>query len=250
MLILLGMAAAPAWGGTPLGPDRLYDSRQVLELAAAEPGPGLALDAPVKNPKLAMLFSLLLPGLGEHYLGHTGRAKVFFATEGLIWTSFAVFRVQGAHREDLYREYAEVHAGVSPRDDDDFYRQIGNFNSSDGPYSANEVVRRQARAIYPNNPDAQQSYFDENAYTGDNAWNWSDPSIREQYRDLRSSSLDAFHRSELSIGAAVANRLLSIIDAGILASKLNRAASPESGGVSWQIQAEPEGGRLTLSRAF
>jgi hypothetical protein len=198
-----------------------------------------------------MLLSLLLPGLGEHYLGHTGRAKAFFVAEGAIWTSFGVFRVQGNHRERLYREYAEVFAGVPPRDDDAFYRTIGNFIASDGPFSANEQVRRQARVTYPNDTGKQQEFYEEFAYTGDDAWSWENEDRFEQYRGMRSAALDAFHRSELSLGLLVANRLLSVIDAGIIAARRNRGHANESK-VSWNLGAGPQGPEATvvLSRAF
>lgn len=254
---VLGLAAAPAaaqmrTGTDPrLGPDRLYDARSMLQGEMPETAPGLSMGQDGKNPKLAMLYSLILPGLGEYYLGHTGRAKGFFVAEGAIWTSFAVFRIQGSHRRDLYREFAEVHAGVAPRNDDDFYRVIGNYVSSDGPFSANEQVRRQARAIYPDNPDAQAQYFNENAYTGNNAWQWQSTQLLDRYRDLRTSSLDAYHRSDLSVGLLVANRLLSIIDAGILGAKAQRALGDKAQ-LSWDVQAEPGGpsAKVILSRAF
>lgn len=253
----LGLGAAPAGAqigpgnGPGLGPDRLYDARALLQSDLPETAPTLDMGGGEKNPKLAMLYSLVLPGLGEYYLGHTGRAKGFFVAEGAIWTSFAVFRVQGGHRRDLYREFAEVHAGVASRNDDEFYRVIGNYIASDGPFSANEQIRRQARALYPNSPDEQARFFSENAYTGDDAWRWDSPEILDRYHDLRNSSLDAYHRSDLSIGLLVANRLLSIIDAGILGARSQRAATGQAR-VSWDVQAAPGGpeAKVTLSRAF
>jgi hypothetical protein len=257
MTAALGLGAIPASaqvqaaGAPHLGPDRIYDARALLQAEAPDTAPALDVSPGGKNPKLAMLYSLVLPGLGEYYLGHTGRAKGFFVAEGAIWTSFAVFRVQGAHRRTLYKEFASAHAGVSERNDDEFYRIIGNFVSSDGPFSANEQVRRQARALYPNDPAQQQAFFDENAYTGDNAWQWESQDLMNRYQDLRSSSLDAFHRSDLSIGLLVANRLLSVIDAGILGAKARNAALGQAR-LSWDVTADADGpgATVTLSRAF
>jgi len=247
-------AAVPAGadpGPASLYPDRLYSAARALHAPADDLQPALAAAPDGKNPKLAMLLSLLLPGMGEQYLGHTGRAKAFFAAEGAIWTSFAVFRVQGNHRKTLYKEYAEVFAGVPPRDDEEYYRTIGNFLSSDGPFSANESIRRQARAQYPNSPQRQQEFYDQYAYTGDDTWTWENADRWSQYQDMRSASLDAIRRSELSLGLLVANRLLSVIDAGIIAARRNRGHANESK-VSWNLEAGPQGPEATvvLSRAF
>src|SRR5438132_12356714 len=41
-----------------------------------------------RNPRKALMLSLLLPGLGESYSGHKGRATGFFISEGAIWANF------------------------------------------------------------------------------------------------------------------------------------------------------------------
>ena len=177
-----------------LHPSRLYDASEVLRRAESKPGLLPAGSAQDARRKRAMLYSLILPGLGEYSLGHKGRAKVFFAAEGAIWTLFGVFRIEGSHRRDLYREFAWVHAGVPERGDDDFYRIIGNYDSSEGPFSANEDVRRRARALFPNDPEAQRKYFEEHAYVGDDAWSWESGDLRERYRDLRTDREEIVRR--------------------------------------------------------
>jgi hypothetical protein len=258
--ILVALLASAASAGGPdrpgaapnLFPDRLYDSGRILEQAAETPGVSLPHASGARNVKLAMLYSLVLPGLGEQYLGHTGRAKGFFAAEGGIWTAFAVFRSQGSHRKELYHEYAEVNAGVKQRSDDDFYRIVGNYVSSDGPYSANEFVRRQARALWPGvdeaSRQAREQYLQENGYFGDNAWDWPDVPTLIAYQKMRKSSLDAYHRADLSVGLLVANRLLSVLDVGLLAKR----SGGDYSGLSWEIDAGPEGpgAQLTLARTF
>ncbi len=257
------LAAAPGAGGPAAGaedasptlvPQRIYSAREALAPAPAEPGMGSGVSmspgAGAKNHKLAMLYSLLLPGMGEAYLGHSTRAKGFLVAEGGIWTSFFVFRSQGAHRKDLYREYAKVNAGVAERNDDEFYRIVGNYISSDGPFSANEQVRRDARALYPNDRAAQDAYYAENAYAGDDTWTWNTADELIRFQELRKSSLDAYHRRDLSIGLMVANRLLSVLDVGILAARSTRDGDHAS--LSWGLDAGPDGpgGRVVLARSF
>jgi hypothetical protein len=247
----LGCAAAHTVSAAPpLGPERLYDSHSVLAQVAQQEGePAVLEPATSSNSRVAMLYSLILPGLGEYSLGHHDRAKVFFVAEGAIWTSYAVFRVQGNHRKDLYREFAAVNAGVAKRDDDEFYRIIGNYTSSDGPFSANEQVRREARANYPDDRAQQEVYYQEHAYTGDDSWTWQSEALLETYQDMRDSSISAYHKSQFSLGLAIANRLISVVDTGILASKKNRGNATQTG-FRWNIEAEPSGARLLVSRSF
>jgi hypothetical protein len=253
-MVLLGSGMArlapAAENAVPLLPERLYDARTLLaQVAAAAPEPSVAPDEPESNSRIAMLYSLILPGLGEYTLGHHDRAKVFFVAEGAIWTSYAVFQVQGSHRKSIYQEFAAVHAGVPKRNDDEFYRIIGNYVSSDGPFSANEQVRREARAYYPDDRAQQEAYIQEHAYTGNDSWQWDSDATFSRYQDMRDASLSAYHNSEFSLGLLVANRLISVVDTGILAGQKKREVTPSTG-FRWNIEADPAGARLLVSRTF
>ena len=207
----------------------------------------------VKNPKLAMLYSLLLPGMGEYYLGHKTRAAAFWMVEGGIWTTHFVFRAQGNSGKDRYKEWAELFAGVSRRDNDDYYRTIGNYASSEGPRSANEFVRRRARALYPTDPDKRRQYEQENGYYGDDSWDWQDEASLTRYQHMRDVSENAYDNASLTLGLLVANRLLSVLDAGILARKYEKAMSDGSKAqLQWNVNWGPEGPNagVVVSRRF
>jgi hypothetical protein len=193
------------------------------------------------NPRKAMLYSLLIPGLGQQVIGREERARVFYGVEAAIWTSFVAFRLQGDGRRDRYIDFAEFNAAVSAEGKDDTYwRTIAQYERSDpGPFSANELVRRQARALYPGDFDRQQQYISENSYVGDDAWDWQNADNLARYRDLRSRSIDSYDRAEFSIAMAIAHRIVSMIDAARLAGSINRAA-----------QANQEPGSLAPKGSF
>jgi hypothetical protein len=185
----------------------------------------------VVNPKKAMLYSLLIPGLGQQVAGRDERARVFYAIEAGIWTSFAIFRIQGDERQDRYIEFAEFTAGVDASGkDDDYWRTLSQYQRSDpGPGSANEFIRRQARALYPGDIDAQHQYFAENGYFEEDSWDWQNADNLARYQSLRSKSIDSYDRAELSIFAAIANRVVSVIDAARVAGQANRAGAIDAG---------------------
>ncbi|NNF08111.1 MAG: hypothetical protein HKN21_15210 [Candidatus Eisenbacteria bacterium] len=234
-------------------PSRVYSASAILESSEEEfTGAQLRNLEGYKDPRLAMLYSLLLPGLGEMWLGHTTRAKAFFVAEAGVWTAFGIFETQGSHREKIYKEYAADFAGVPVRDDNEFYRIIGNFPAAEGPFSANEAIRRQARALFPNNRGQQESYVGENGYFGDSSWEWQTQEEFNRYRELRSRSLDSYNNADLTLGLLLVNRLASVVDAGLLANKRNKSLAQDQMGFHWSVEPGSEGpsAKFVLARNF
>ena len=77
-----------------------------------------------KSMGKALLLSLLLPGTGQQYLGSHRRARTMWVAEGAIWTTYALFTVQGGNRSDKYEEMAQMFAGVDGVRDDAYYQTI------------------------------------------------------------------------------------------------------------------------------
>lgn len=161
--------------------------------------------------KRAISYSLLLPGLGEYYMGRTLRSRVFFMAEATIWTSFVVLRTQGHLRENSYKEFAVQFAGISGTDhSDEFYKTIGAHDSSD---DYERELKLEARyEIYPDvGYEALDRYYLDNRISDFEQWAWSSSDRRIDYRELRSSSRLAYRRSWYMVAAAAANRIVSAI---------------------------------------
>jgi hypothetical protein len=186
------------------------------------------------NPRKVMLYSLLLPGLGQQMAGSEQRARVYYGVEAAIWTAWVVNGLEGRARKNRFIEYAQVVGGVGAADEtDEYWRTVALFDRSDpGAGSANEYVRRLARALYPGDRAAQDKYLEEKGYFGDRAWDWQSADNLERYRHLRSQSLDSYHRAQYSIGLAIAHRLISMVDAVRLAGKVNRARAAGRAGAA------------------
>ncbi|MGD8395096.1 MAG: hypothetical protein PVF43_06445 [Candidatus Eiseniibacteriota bacterium] len=165
-----------------------------------------------------ILYSALVPGLGQLKWGSRPVGVALMLGEVASWTSFITFRAQGASRKDRYIDYAERFAGISDADGeaDSYFQSLARYDRSDpGPGSYNEIeVRLVAiRELYPDDPVAQQRYIEENSITGNLAWDWESEARRLQFADLRSSSESAYHRADFSIGGMVAGRILSLMHA-------------------------------------
>lgn len=60
-----------------------------------------------KNPMLAGLFSLLVPGSGEFYAGSYWKAAAFFAIEAAIVTTAIIYDKKGDDQTRLFENYAD-----------------------------------------------------------------------------------------------------------------------------------------------
>jgi len=201
------------------------------------------------------LYSLLLPGLGQLYLGEKREAKLFLLGEAAVWTAFVVFRVEGRLREDAYKEYAVTHAGLGSRNHSDaFYRIIGDYNSAE---EYEEFLKMEGRyqAYYDDPTDPQADYQAlEDFYLSSRVrdfepWKWTSTEDRRFYHRLRSGSRQAYRRAVYMLAAAAVNRVAS----AVLAARSARAGGRGEEVGRWQIRVGPDEEAeigIFLSRGF
>jgi len=199
-----------------------------------------------KSLRKALLFSLMLPGAGEAYMGHTGRAEAMFAAEAGIWASFAYFRIQGDMREDSYKDIARLSAGVEREMDDFYYKMLAYYVTNE---EFNVDVMRDARMRFPDDRAQQIEYFSQTAYLGDEAWAWDSLDRMNEYARVRTDSRQSYRRATLTTGFAVLNRMISMIDV-YLSYKLSND-SGKSSRLGLGLAAAPDGSvRLYLRAPF
>jgi hypothetical protein len=165
----------------------------------------------------AVLRSVVLPGWGQRHLGHAGRGNIFLGVEAATWAGVALSYLEGTFAEDDFEILAAEEAGLDASGrDGDFLEDVGDFGSSS---EYNDFVHRLARYYYPDDPVAQQQYYDLHAYYGDMSWDWSSEDAREDFADALQESRQWYRRS-LYIGMfAVVNRAVSAIDAALLSNR-------------------------------
>jgi len=180
---------------------------------------------PRKSLVKAVAWSALLPGLGERYTEHATRAHVFYVAEAAIWSTFAYYEIQGNVRRNSQVEFAQLNAGALGGQDDDYYEHIGLWLSLS---EWHDIVRRDARRRFPEDPAAQEDFFQENKrYDQGHDWEWADDDERNSYRRLRSQTERSYRNARLAVGVAVVNRFVSMIDALGLARGHNRRVEEE-----------------------
>ena len=210
----------------------------------------------------AILYSLLLPGLGDWYAGKKDRAKMFFIVDAALWTTFIVFQVQGHQREESFKEFAQTFAGVASTDhSDDFYSEIGQYNTSND-YEA-QFKKDSRIELWPNvGYDTMEDYYVENRVADFEEWAWQTWERRVDYRELRSASKVSYRRSGYVIAFAALNRVVASVFA-YQAVKASRGELDDGGGAGTQsgsyrldISSPPIGARgdftaaVSLVRSF
>ncbi len=168
----------------------------------------------VAADKGTVLRSVVLPGWGQNYAGHTTRGTIFMGLEASIWTGVGISYLQAVFNRDDYRNLAMEMAGIDVSNRDrDFQDDVGNFSSSD---EYNDYIRSLARYYHPDDIEAQQNYFNNHSRYGADGWNWSDASSRNNYDETLRVSREWFRRTTYVAAFAVVNRVVSAIDASLL----------------------------------
>lgn len=193
-----------------------------------------------KSVSVAAIYSLLLPGMGELYVGDYRVGKYFTVAEASLWLTWTGFQVYGNWQQTDARNFAIQHAAVNlSGKDDQYFIDIGNFISV---YAFNEEVLRERNSYKVYNPNSG-SY-----------WKWDTDANRERYRLLRVSSDETFNSSRYIIAAIVVNHVVSAVNAVRMAISHNSNVDRSD---ALNIRANvigglnrPQGVMITFSRTF
>ncbi len=170
-----------------------------------------------KNPALAILYSMILPGMGELYANGYESGKYFTIADGVLWGTFTGFDLYANWQAKNYKTFAESKAGVNLNNKDaDYFANIGIYQSLD-EYNTVMELDRNFEKVY--NPSTHY-------------WNWSNPDQRKEYRNMWTSSEAAYTNVRFVVGALILNRVISAINAVRLVSAYNKNLPKE---LSWNV---------------
>ncbi|NQV71916.1 hypothetical protein HQ496_02250 [bacterium] len=164
------------------------------------------------SAKMALIKSLLLPGLGHKYVNDgqwSGWALAYTAADVSLWLSL----LGGEwHRNSLITSYETLASGSANADlsgkNRSFYLNLASFESSDVFYET--MLRNRA--------------WDQIGYVSDPAfqWEWDSEESFNEYRSLRNDAESLRRRKTILIASLVVNRLLS---GAISARKASRSST-------------------------
>jgi TM2 domain-containing membrane protein YozV len=211
-------------------------------------GSGLDLyqDQPVyehKSVGTAVLYSLLLPGLGESYAGNYGMGKFFTISEATLWMTFASFTVYGNWATNDAHSFAALHSGANVANgNDQYFVNIGDYSSIDA-YNTEMLRERNLGFTYaPGSASYKANY-----------WKWDSPMNQNQYVNLKIGADGAFTDASFAAIAIAANHIISAIDAARIAINHNKNAEADLLEFHASVISDgyhASGVKLTLTRTF
>ncbi len=170
-----------------------------------------------KSTGLAILYSLLLPGMGELYAESYQSGKYFTIAEGILWGTYIGMNTYANWQKDRYKSFAESYAGVNPAGkDDDYYAIISEY----------------LNITEYNDDRAKQRRFNEMFDTEAQFWKWQNQEDRRTYRSMWVSSEQTFNDIRFVVGILLVNRLVSAINAVRLVSAYNKQQAEQLG---WNV---------------
>ncbi len=171
-----------------------------------------------KKTGLAILYSLLLPGMGELYAGDYSTGKYFTIAEGAFVSALVGFNVYGKWQENNYKEFAASFGSANINGKDDkYFADLANYLNIDQYNKIKELDRK----------------FDETYDPNTHYWKWKDQTQRKEYRTMWLASERAYNNIQFAVGAMILNRVASAINAVRLVVRHNK--NLESKDLSWNI---------------
>jgi len=171
-----------------------------------------------KSVGLGIVYSLLLPGMGELYADAYSTGKYFTIADGILWGTLIGMSTYSNWQEDDYKTYAASTGGVinDSNKDEEFYANIGDYTSV-YTYNDQKALERNFNEMYD-----EEAYF----------WEWNTTDDRRTYRDMWNSSETASNNIRFVVGGLILNRVISAINAARLVSSYNKSIEEE---VSWNF---------------
>jgi hypothetical protein len=170
-----------------------------------------------KSAGLAILYSLLLPGMGELYADGYESGKYFTIAEGVLWGTYIGMSVHASNLEDNYKAYAITNASINTSGkDDEYFATIGEYQNIED-YNNQKASERNFDQMYN-----QETFF----------WKWQTNEDRRTYRSMWSSSEQTYNDLRFVVGAMILNRVVSAINAARLVSVYNNRLQAE---LSWNV---------------
>jgi hypothetical protein len=167
-----------------------------------------------KSPGIAILYSMLLPGMGQLYADDYSTGKYFTIADGIFWSVFSGITIYGKNKESDSRAYAVANAGINLHGKDDaYFANISSYENIDR-YNTEQELSREFDAVY----DPETHY-----------WSWESESQRKIYRGLWSSSENAKNNVRFAVGALILNRVVSAIFAVRSVNAYNKKQTNELG---------------------
>jgi TM2 domain-containing membrane protein YozV len=170
-----------------------------------------------KSTGLAILYSFLLPGMGELYAGSYSSGKYFTIAEGTLWGIYIGMNSYSYWLRNNYKAFAASAAGVNNANkNSNYYATIADYTNISEYNDAMSLQDNFSQMLDP------KTYY----------WNWQSTADRKNYRTLWVSSQEEINNLRFVVGALILNRVVSAINAARLVAAYNKSQTTD---LSWNF---------------
>ncbi|MCK4272123.1 hypothetical protein KAX22_05710 [bacterium] len=239
----------------------------------------------LKSPGKALLFSAIIPGMGELYVGAEKRAIGFLAVETASWAWYFTQHSSGKDKEDEYMDFADVEWSedayldwyrdwedwydarkgdndpdfdkmfthhLPAQKDGDYYEMIGKYDQFSFGWVGNPQDYLPGD-FAPN--DSLLGYtFDQTTRDICRGGDATATVNRDRYANLRGDANDLLKRATWGISASLFNHVISALDAALAAKAFNRRSLEEAGYPELRMGMDIYAGKaipkITLTKRF
>lgn len=196
----------------------------------------------------ALWRSLLVPGLGEHYLGYKQRSATMISTDLALWMGLWIAKSSETRSLSAARSYAQTYAAQTQLANDlELLQAMNDWRSRNGVQGSgsNASQGENYNLDLLRSGTAIDRYIPNQA---DYSWDWGPSSNAEsnqhysQYQKLMSQWRLSKISSQMLIGGLILGRAVSLIDVVVL--------SRRSQGLELSTQMSPQNMALTLKGTF
>jgi len=190
-----------------------------------------------RHKYLPVLFSLLVPGTGELYLGHYVRGGLLLGAEIAAWTGYAYYQDKGLDGRAEYESFADAHWDYDKWIDD----HLATEGLVDPTFAELDSIGRNHWDQWPgyhtwySKEEEKQNYYETIGkydwfISGWEDWDGTshDTSLRTTYRGMRTASNDDFDTADKFIYLSIATRVFSLIDTYFLVRRAESDASAKA----------------------
>ena len=226
-------------------------------------------DAPAQQSYLPVLYSLLVPGLGEISMGYYKRGIALVAVEIAAWSGYYVKHQDGMDKRDDYEAFADANWNMQKWIDDhpcstlppsgrtlEDLETCGQASSGSGawPGYIPYVSKEEDKQHYYENLGKYDWYI-----SGWSDWDpladpyKEDTDLRTEYRAMRAESNEALDDANAFVWVSVAARAFSLVETAIIVHNRRGAEPAGAGSGGMALRARPrgfDGGELALEVRF
>ncbi|MEJ2719591.1 MAG: hypothetical protein P8181_00440 [bacterium] len=185
-----------------------------------------------------VLFSLLVPGTGEIYMGYYKRGIALVAAEVVAWTGYGIYHNKGLDSREAYERFADEHwsydkwifdhravRDLAPeeRTFENLY-EIGETTWDEWPGFHSWYSKEEEKQNYYENIGKYDWFI-----SGWEDWQWDDVQnpdnpprdtpLRDEYRAMRKKSNDELDKAHNFIYLSLAARVFSLVETVLLVRK-------------------------------